>query len=62
MDWFSCWFIALGGLVALYVIVRLALRRIITTLQSSFLGVVPLLPDGISRREYALVNRAGLSN
>lgn len=28
----------------------------------SFLGVVPLLPRGISRREYAVVYLAGLSN
>ena len=28
----------------------------------SFLGVVPLLPGGISRREYAVVYLAGLSN
>jgi hypothetical protein len=53
------------SLSPLYVAVRLVLRHYFppdTPRLRSFLGVVPLLPGGISRREYAVVYLAGLSN
>jgi hypothetical protein len=59
------WIIGAAIVVALYVAVRLVLRHYFppdTPRLRSFLGVVPLLPGGISRREYAVVYLAGLSN
>jgi hypothetical protein len=53
------------SLSPLYVAVRLVLRHYCppdTPRLRLFLGVVPLLPGGISRREYAVVYLAGLTN